>query len=339
MCATRERLQGLLLVHRIVVNSQQSIHPKGMAMMKAHLLPIISLLLLLLQSCGSEADREELELLSGANFFLNSQRRDPTPVEQGLFLRAVKSGRQSGCTAFLVENTQKRHFIATQRHCYDWNISEACRNDQIRILPESSLVSGVHGRCVGVVASSVEQDVAIIEIELKNSLGFNASQRQRNAFVNNHRPLRLADFEPEVGDRLKMFGYPADRERRGNPTVSENCWVLPPDAKSVWFALDHDNLEPAFQRYVDGARNRPANPNNALLRQTRRPFNCSVYGGNSGGPIVLEGTRTVIGLPVSYYPDLYTKIPENYAHLFEDTQTFVNRHRQTLESHGILLAR
>lgn len=296
-----------------------------------------------LTSCGSNLEDGDLSLLSSYNFFANSERRDLSPEEQRLILRAVKPGQSRGCAAFMVENNQNRLLVGTARHCYNWKITEACQDDQIRIVPDEGLSANVVGRCTQVIASSVLHDVTIIEIELRNRFGFRATNNQRRQFNEFYIPLTLADFSPTPGDRLQMYGYPGDDTRRGRGTVSENCWVLDPSGPGVIDSLDMNNLDPRFQRYVDRARSRTPDPEvtyfREALRQNKFGHNCSVYGGNSGGPMLLEDTTTVVGLPITYYPDLYAIIPEDYQHQFEDLKGFIDHHRSKLNAAGIKLVR
>ena len=63
-----------------------------------------------------------------------------------------------------------------------------------------------------------------------------------------------------------------------------------------------------------------------------------MYGGNSGGPILIENTLDVIGLPFTYWPNLYTPVPALGAHSFEELAGFVGRNRGTLVSHGITVS-
>lgn len=315
--------------------------------MTSTILKFSLLSLFLAMGCGptkneNSNDGQETEVIAGNNFFLNSNRRNPTKEEQRHILKATKRNQTSGCTAFWVENTQGRFIVGTARHCYKWVISEACSGDEIRILPDGELAGKFQGRCERLVASSVLHDVALIEISLHERNGRRLSARAMQRVREGITPLRLADYVPAEYDHLKMYGYPGDEERRGRATTSENCWVLPADAPSVWDGLDHENLERRFERYIERARNAPTDPVVARyresLRQNRLKYNCSVYGGNSGGPIVLEGTRDVVGLPVTYYPELYTKISEENGHELEDLKSFVDHHRSKLESFGIVLS-
>lgn len=276
------------------------------------------------------------------NFFENSWRRDTTSEELRHIARAVRAGQKTGCTGFWVKNPQDRFFFATARHCYNWTISQSCHDDEIRIYPDGKMKEEFSGRCKQVIASSLRHDVAVIEVEIRDPDKQKASSQLLNRVKNYIKPLKLADFSPQENDRLVMYGFPSDRDRNRSATTTENCWILPSDTQSVWYALDHDNYEDGFARWLERSRNTPIAPQiqyyRDQLKQTRHRHNCSVYGGNSGGPILLEGTNYVIGLPVTYYPELYQEIPSNFGHELEDIATFLEHHPQLQEKTGQLSA-
>ncbi len=94
--------------------------------------------------------------------------------------------------------------------------------------------------------------------------------------------LRLAKFLAAAGTPIKMVGYPGDLMALGKPTTTENCWI-------------QDAISP--NPY----------PNHAFLRDLTYSHNCSTYGGNSGGPMIIEGTDIAVGQPYSYEPADYKK--------------------------------
>ncbi|MBY0370712.1 serine protease [bacterium] len=124
----------------------------------------------------------------------------------------------------------------------------------------------------------------------------------------------LAAQPAAVGTRLQMIGYPADVYRKGALTLTENCWVLktgvqsPHSRKGIY---DISSLH-----------------------------NCTTYGGNSGGPMIEEGTQVAIGLPFTYMPGDYTqRDPQNLqtsAHLAQMSD-FVNTFRPTLVAEGVVI--
>jgi hypothetical protein len=158
---------------------------------------------------------------------------------------------------------------------------------------------GKVGVCTRVVAAATDLDIAVFEASFAHAP---ATQ------------LRLAAYAPPVRTRLFMIGYPADADpttaRRGRLTVTENCWVLSSDTPSP---------------YQD-------------LRDRSAHHNCSTYGGNSGGPMIAEGTLSAVGLPFTYVPNDYRRREAESlataAHLAK-MQDFVGRFRTTLDAEGI----
>lgn len=114
------------------------------------------------------------------------------------------------------------------------------------------------GECKRVIAADRRHDIALFEVSLRANAG-------------SHGSLRLASYAPAQGTRLVMIGYPADADpsnpRRGKITVTDNCWVL------------RTNVASPHYEYGD----------------ISAVHNCSTYGGNSGGPMIREGSRDVVG--------------------------------------------
>lgn len=131
------------------------------------------------------------------------------------------------------------------------------------------------------------------------------------------RPLRLAGYDPEPQDRLWMIGYPGDINRKGRLTVTENCWVKA-------------NHQPS-----------PYPPSMPHQGDTVFTHNCSTYGGNSGGPVVREGTRDVVGEPYTYLPDYMILMPadgRDYIASGASMAQFVANHRDRLAELGLSLS-
>ena len=125
--------------------------------------------------------------------------------------------------------------------------------------------------------------------------------------------LKLASFMPPLHSKLVMVGYPADKYRRAKLTTTKECWVLREFANSP-----HGNLREDSSRH-----------------------NCTTYGGNSGGPMVLEGTNVAIGLPFTYSPnDYFLRDPWRIssASYLAQMADFVRRQRSALEAAGVVIA-
>jgi hypothetical protein len=126
-------------------------------------------------------------------------------------------------------------------------------------------------------------------------------------------PYRLSAKPPQLDVRLKMVGYPCDKYRSCKLTVTENCWVLKTGVPS---------------------------PHPAAMSDKSALHNCTTYGGNSGGPMVIEGTDTIVGLPFTYQPNDYkerspTEIKTaSHMALMAD---FVAVHREALDQAGVVI--
>lgn len=123
---------------------------------------------------------------------------------------------------------------------------------------------GKVGSCQRIIASEPGRDIFFFEAKYDQPVPV-------------ERTLRLTAYLPKINTRLQMLGFPADI-RHGMATLTENCWILSDSVESIH---THDN---------------PATVDPSQMH------NCSTYGGNSGGPMIIEGTRDVIGLPSTYQP-------------------------------------
>ncbi|MBX3196847.1 MAG: trypsin-like peptidase domain-containing protein [Labilithrix sp.] len=209
----------------------------------------------------------------------------------------------SKCASFFLENTANKTYIATARHCVEFSITNWCAND-------GGIVdnSGVQGRCTRVVAADATHDIAVIEANLPHASSGDST-------------LRLTSYVPAVSSKLIMTGYPGDDDpqtaRRGRLTTTASCWTLGGQVESPYASQDTRTLDKSVQH------------------------NCSTYGGNSGGPMYIEGTREAIGLPFTYIPDDYTRNKATdltTAAFLALTSDFVSVHRAALTSAGIVIS-
>ncbi len=209
----------------------------------------------------------------------------------------------SQCASFFLENTANKTYIVTARHCVEFAITSWCTRD-------GAIVdnNGVRGRCIRVVAADRNRDIAVIEANLPHPSTGDAT-------------LRLAAYVPSVNTKLVMTGYPGDDDpltaRRGRLTTTESCWVMGGAVQSPYASMDQNTLDMSA------------------------PHNCSTYGGNSGGPMYIQGTREAIGLPFTYVPDDYTRNSATdltTAAFLALTADFVGAHRGELTAAGIVIS-
>ncbi|MBX3228928.1 MAG: trypsin-like peptidase domain-containing protein [Labilithrix sp.] len=216
-------------------------------------------------------------------------------------LEASRVGRVNpGCAAFFLENDVNKTFLMTARHCFDFDTEAWCATDG-EIVQEN----GTRGQCTRVVVEDDSHDLVVFEADMKHAAKGSTT-------------LRLASYAPRARTRLTMIGYPADADpdsaRLGAITTTENCWTLGSRIPSLY-------SDPRL--------------NDMTLRH-----NCSTYGGNSGGPMYVEGTRDVVGLPYTYIPDDYTRREANdetTAARLALTWDFVNVYFDVLTAEGITI--
>lgn len=287
----------------------------------------------------SHAQEIAADLVHDINFFQNSNRRDLTPDEEKLIVR-VTTGK-GHCTAFFVENTSGKLLLGSARHCFGYTVGDACKKDIIRVVPTGAMKDRFLGSCRGLAVSSVKNDLTIFEMNVLDPQGKPADVELEKKVRDFYVPLRLAGYWSPTWFNLRMYGYPGDKNRQGRPTASENCWIEPDNTPMAIQAIPSDQIDESFWE----AQRNPLRESSTYtsyderLDLQLRKFNCSVYGGNSGGPIVIQNTLDVIGLPRSYYRGLYATIPETAGHEYEEVRNFIERNRADIDKYGIAVSR
>lgn len=171
--------------------------------------------------------------------------------------------RIGGCAGFYVANQDRQTVIGTARHCVNFKARDWCLNDGVH----TDELGNAAGKCQGIVLGDSKHDIVFF----KSSLPYPRDEHT----------LQLGMFVPDLDTPLVMLGYPADSLAQAKPTATDNCWIRATDMPSP-----HANTA----EYVTGG-----------LFDRSYHHNCSTYGGNSGGPMIIEGTRTVVGLPFTFH--------------------------------------
>lgn len=209
----------------------------------------------------------------------------------------------TGCTAFFVKNSGSETLMISARHCTQDKEQEWCANGG----SFENDITGIKGTCKSILASDATHDVFMF------SANVNKAPTQT---------LSLAANAPKVKDALKMIGYPADQNsgshvgRFGKLTVTENCWVLGANYESPYIGSEY------------------------VYRDIAALHNCSVYGGNSGGPMILEKTEVALGLPFTYSDDLQERSSSDLqtASNMAQMSDFVATFRTILDNYKVSLA-
>jgi hypothetical protein len=199
-----------------------------------------------------------------AGFFENSRRRVST-IRETRYLAKVEGG-----TGFFVQNTKNRPYLATAKHLFKND------NDPYRFCRKGGRIydygHGIYRTCKRVIAETPSLDLVILEFDGSARGVDNAEKTQQNI----NPGVQLAKFSPRLYTRLKMIGHPGDNIADGAVTTTENCWVLSEETY-----LPYQNT----QLWRKG------------WRDPTLYYNCSIYFGNSGGSILIEGSDVVVGLP------------------------------------------
>ena len=266
-----------------------------------------------------------LPALAG-DFFDQSERRSPLVTEGRGVVRMQVSTPGAGsysCSAFLVDNVGHRPLIATARHCVGYEMGAACDASRLSFFTQGSRVSGT---CARVVAETPTLDMVIVEATFDNWATIEKSVQF----------YQLSLQRPRLGTPLEMIGYPADRLREGAFTISKNCSV---NDHSTMLNSDLTPEELAEVARLAGA----GTPNAlaAIVVHNRVAYhNCTVWGGNSGGPILIAGTKTVLGQPTSYINGAYVNLKSSErAASMSSTADYIDANRATLAAWGVIFAK
>lgn len=261
--------------------------------------PLVSFIVLVvlmwlgpLTACSNAVDatRDESQL---QQFFVNAERREPASEESAAIVRL------RGCTGFFVRNTKNQVLMMTARHCLGSKAADAADVWCASGVAVADTNSGALGTCKRVVAAEAGYDLTMFEMDFGNEFQPAAT-------------LRLAKTAPAIETQLVMIGYPSDKFRESQLTLTENCWVTGDVGESPYTDL----LDPAGHH------------------------NCTTYGGNSGGPMIIRGTDIVIGEPFTYFKNSYTEYRADAKHQasYASTVAFVERHTDELKEAGVVLA-
>jgi hypothetical protein len=178
--------------------------------------------------------------------------------------KAIGFAKIGGCTGFFVKTSDtNKTFISSSRHCFKYDAPTWCKTGTARIHTTGEVLN-----CLGVAAGTTTHDTILLEFQ-------NVSRDRSGDFS-------YTNKMPAKGTRLEMTGYPKDgflTDRTVDTLIStHNCKIV---------AITATNLYTNIPEVID----------DKVFRH-----DCSTYGGNSGGPMMIEGTRTIVGIPDQYRP-------------------------------------
>lgn len=223
----------------------------------------------------------------------NSRRRLATPEEVTNIYRLKTFGGNT-CTAFAVQNADKKPIIFTARHCMNYKPSEWCK--------EVAEISSADGReiykCQEIIFNPLDSDFAAMLLDKPlPSEGF-----------------QVANFDPAAGQRLQTIGFPSDWYAKSlqGPVVTENCWLAQGSRRPIDVVV-------------------PMKPIPMAL-----PHTCATYGGNSGGPMILENSNIVVGLPASFWKSATIRSMHETASMYP-TKDVITKHMDFMTNQRISL--
>lgn len=243
-------------------------------------------------------------ITSRADFFVNSKRRDPNEKDKMTSAMVMIETFGGNCTGFFVKNKNNRLLIVTARHCGEYQFTKRCKSGSIWLTTEAGHFKG---KCLNTLIDNSDYDVALFEAQFKKP---EDEVRAKISFAQMSAKIYPKDT------RLQLYGYPTDR--RTDATVSENCWIN--NGKNIYDYFSRFELEAHNEERNSYHPDRDKVLNKALLM----PYNCDVYGGNSGGPVTVENTDVVIGMPAGYYKKIFRKVPAEASSYFYSLKTFID---------------
>lgn len=225
------------------------------------------------------------------------QRTGLTPEEEAQWRTRAENTKV--CSAFFVENEEKKLLVGSARHCFKFAEIPMC-NDKTSYDFRPLAAPGLRGQCRRIVALSDRSDFLIFEVEFP---GQDTSILRRK--MSSLALAVFADVQPSRDLSLEMFGFPGDSKMKNQPTKSFSCEVrsVPQDAPMDDYFENFSRRDSVSQ--ADGLSGSLMDLFRLRARQIAGEMitlrhNCDTYAGNSGGPIVLAGSRLMIGLPASY---------------------------------------
>jgi len=178
--------------------------------------------------------------------------------------KAIGFVKIGGCTGFFVETSHAtRSFVSSSRHCFEYDAPAWCKTGTAKIHS-----TGQQIKCLGVAAGDETHDTIMFE--------FQNISRDRSG------DLSYSKTMPPKSTRLEMIGFPKDGYLTDSSLdtliTSHNCRVVNPGGTNIYTSVPEVIDDEVFLH------------------------DCSTYGGNSGGPMMIEGTLVVVGIPDQYRP-------------------------------------
>lgn len=171
---------------------------------------------------------------------------------------------QNGCSGFWVKNDGNKSLAATARHCLKKITGTRYSTlNQIEKLCQDKKIYFTNTKAEKFYCKKIAIFNKDHDLFIMEVDGKASIKKE----------LVLSEIDYRYGLPLMSYGYPADPIRKGRATKTFNCHSLSHPVSSV---------DRVYKRFVY--------------------HNCSTWGGNSGGPLLIEATDYVIGIPGAYQP-------------------------------------
>ncbi len=222
--------------------------------------------------------------------------------------------------------------VGSARHCVDFDAKAACAKG----LGMKAYATGDIGKCVSVLLDDEDADFFIFEASFDGHPDEYEKVEQ----------LIPAIVIPDGSEEVEAYGFPADEGRHQLPTKTDHCHLFnafaDPEFKKFYAYFLNDESKAASGATTSDASDKFTAGVAALYKnETFLRHNCSIYGGNSGGPMILKGTHYLVGMPETYNPapqifpedeyglvgtptHLYTKATVEFANLGIDVETIIH---------------
>lgn len=265
-----------------------------------------------------------------ANNFEGSRQRSANSAESRAVARAWVTGAERlKATAFFVANEKREPLMLTARHVIGaaGPVSAACKQGIVH-LEHSGLG---RGKCVAILLE--QGDFVLMRVDFGGQDVYSRAN-----------PLSILGRDARQGDAVTVIGYPMNRARA--LTVSDNCKVLPnsrvlqpadftdKDFAAWKGARDEMKEQNAKTRAGYHTRDTKGKRSASFKGNSNQTdvINCTMYGGNSGGPVLVDGA--VAGMPGGYYVKVTGTYPSD---LGLPLAGFRGGFRKALAKHGVII--
>lgn len=234
-----------------------------------------------------------------------SFRGRPFSNEEKSIIKMVPvNTNKTRCTGAFVKNSKNMFIVSLAAHCFGKEeiSKERCRSYNY------IAAGGKIGECGNVLLSKHDSEAVLIEVWFDDQA------------LPEVKPLALADFDVEKSTRIYVPGFPGDEFNQNDSLlVSRNCWVSALPTPIQKYSLTNMS---EFQKIGDDV--------DEWVLHT-----CSTEHGNSGGPVILEGTDIALGYISATSTTQGIESASKDNNVFNSWKSVIRYNRPLFESFGI----